>query len=115
MILLKPYIRNNKHRMHNIIYYIFPKTHLQCLYYFFYKELEARDFIKCQTRMARENVFGMGFLNFELFFLFCIYSVEHVQFSVSQQGERHDNCKCGRGRGETPLDNSDSWRETDKS
>ena len=65
--------------------------------------------------MARENVFGMGFLNFELFFLFCIYSVEHVQFSGSQQGERHDNCKCGRGRGETPLDNSDSWRETDKS
>ena len=65
--------------------------------------------------MARENVFGMGFLNFELFFLFCIYRVEHVQFSGSQLDERYDNCKCGIGRGEIPLDNSDSWRETDKS
>jgi hypothetical protein len=28
--------------------------------FFFYKEPEARVFIRCQTRMARENVFGMG-------------------------------------------------------
>jgi hypothetical protein len=27
----------------------------------------------------------MGFLNFELFFMFYIYRVEHVQFSGSQQ------------------------------
>lgn len=46
--------------------------------------------IKCQTRMVRENVFDMGFLNFELFFLFCIYRVVHVQFSGSQQDERYD-------------------------
>lgn len=66
--------------------------------------------------MAREIVFDMGFLNFELFFSwFCIYRVKHVQFNGSQQDERSDNCKCGRGRGEIPLDNSDSWRETDKS
>ncbi|KAG1140089.1 hypothetical protein G6F38_009376 [Rhizopus arrhizus] len=43
------------------------------------------------------------------------YQFENADLLGSQQDERYDNCKCGRGRGEITLDDSDSWRETDKS